>query len=313
MCLYLSVHSTKNTIKFFFLIAFIFLSKLGLAQETPKYILELADREQQFNQLSQEKGVKAAFLAVLNERGTVFRPEPINGKFFFKERKEDIPGQLSWEPTWIEVSSDGALGYTTGPFEYRNDPSDPQQANFGQYVSIWVKDKRKWELMLDLGISHAKPPFTPQLTFAEINPEYKRAVMDFIAIEQQKNSRELLKATDELYCSNLNSGLINESYKEYLAQNIRLLRTNNLPILGKTSATKYLNSIKANYEYKPNVAYVAASRDLGYTYGTVTVTTNVKRKMVTSAYNYVRIWRKEEHGYWKIALDIEAPIPPKNQ
>src|SRR2546428_11345671 len=248
------MYTAKKTIRIFFLSVAFFLSKGSFAQEIPKYISELADRENQFNKISQEKGIKKAFLAVLNERCTIFRPDPINGKFFFKNRNEDIPGQLSWEPTWVEVSSDEMLGYTTGPYEYRNDPSDAQHANFGQYVSIWIKERKKWELMLDLGISHAKPSFIPQLTFAESNPEYKRATMDFIAEEQQKNSRELLKATDELYCSNLNSGFIDDSYIESLGQNVRLLRNNNFPILGKSAAIKYLSSIKASYEYKHSVA-----------------------------------------------------------
>ncbi|POY39282.1 hypothetical protein C3K47_01950 [Solitalea longa] len=280
------------------------------AQSVPDYIQELVDREKEFAQLAAEKGIKTSFLSVLYSEGIVFRPEPVNGINYFKQIPDGISGILSWEPVYADVSNDHSLGYTTGPFEYKSDDKGVTTANYGQYVSIWIKAKKKWELMVDLGISHEKPSFTPQFAYA--NPltfGMKRATMDFIAEEQQKNSMEVLKATDELFCSALNINNTENSYKEFFSKDIRLLRNNSLPVVGKKEAMNFLSGVIAERSYKNTRVYVAPSRDVGYTIGYSEITTMVNDKKVVNNYNYVRIWRKENEGFWRIVLDIEAPIP----
>ncbi|MCO4293154.1 nuclear transport factor 2 family protein [Solitalea sp. MAHUQ-68] len=286
----------------------------GFSQSVPDYIKELTDREKQFAQLAAEKGIKASFMSVLYEDGIVFRPEPVNGLNYFKQLPDGIDGILSWEPVFADVSNDQTLGYTTGPFEYKNESNGVTNVNYGQYVSIWIKPKKKWELMVDLGIAHSKPSFVPQFAYA--NPMtfgMKRSTFDFVAEEQQKNTMEVLKATDELYCSALNINKTESSYKEYLSREVRLLRNNSLPILGKAAAMKFLLDQTAMYNYKSTKVYAAPSRDLGYTIGIVAITTLVNDKQVVNSYNYVRIWRKENAGYWRVVLDIEAPIPAKEE
>lgn len=284
-------------------------STTTFAQSIPDYIEELVNREKQFSQLSTEKGIKDAFLSVLYPDGIVFRPQPVNGVNYFKSI-EGIPGQLTWEPVYADVSNDQTLGYTTGPFEYKIDQNGETVVNYGQYVSIWVKPKKKWELMVDLGISHDKQGFAPQFEYN--NPMtfgMKRATLDFIAEEQQKHSMEILKATDDLYCTALNEGKIENSYKEFLSNGVRLLRNNNFPVLGKTNSIEFLNKQEAEFQYKADRAYSAPSRDLGYTTGTGSIISTVKGKKVTQNVNYVRIWRKENSGFWRVVVDIEAPIP----
>ncbi|WP_042480351.1 DUF4440 domain-containing protein [Solitalea canadensis] len=287
----------------------LFLATNIFAQSIPDYIEELVNREKQFSKTSAEKGIKDAFLSVLYPDGVVFRPQPVNGVNYFKSIG-GIPGVLTWEPVYADVSNDQTLGYTTGPFEYKSDNNGETVVNYGQYVSIWIKPKKKWELMVDLGISHDKPGFAPQFEYN--NPMtfgMKRATLDFIAEEQQKHSMEILKATDELYCTALNGGKVENSYKEFLSNQVRLLRNNNWPILGKSTSIEFLNKQQVEFSYKTDKVYSAPSRDLGYTTGTGSTTTTVKGKKVTQNVNYVRIWRKENSGFWRVVLDIEAPIP----
>jgi len=63
--------------------------------------------------------------------------------------------------------------------------------------------------------------------------------------------------------------------------------------------------------WKPSRVEMAASGDLGYTYGRY----ESKRKgpageVVTHGGCYVTIWRKEKDGAWRVVLDIGSPDPP---
>ncbi|UKJ08296.1 DUF4440 domain-containing protein [Solitalea lacus] len=278
------------------------------SQTVPDFIENIIHRDKQFSAMAGQKGIKEAYLSVLHKDGIIFRPEPVNGINYFKLLPNDIPGTLTREPVFADVSNDQTLGFTTGPYDYKGENDGVISINSGEYVSIWIKEKKKWELMLDLGIAHGKTAFTPQFTYA--NPMtfgMKRATLDFIAEEQQKNSMEILKATDELYCGAITNGKTETTYKEFLSSSIRLLRNNQLPILGKSPALTYLNSQYVEYSYRNSHVYVAPSRDLGYTTGTGSITTIVKNQKTTQNINYLRVWRKENSGFWRIVLDIEAP------
>jgi ketosteroid isomerase-like protein len=55
---------------------------------------------------------------------------------------------------------------------------------------------------------------------------------------------------------------------------------------------------------------MAASGDLGYTYGNyVFVTTNKEGKPVTNYGKYASIWRKQKDGQWKVVVDMGNSSP----
>jgi uncharacterized protein (TIGR02246 family) len=63
--------------------------------------------------------------------------------------------------------------------------------------------------------------------------------------------------------------------------------------------------------WEPSRVEMAASGDLGYTYGRY----ESKRKrpdgsVTTRKGCYVTIWRKEKDGAWRVVLDIGSPDPP---
>lgn len=62
----------------------------------------------------------------------------------------------------------------------------------------------------------------------------------------------------------------------------------------------------------PLKAYMAASGDLGYTYGTYVFKANGKDgNPVTHRGKYTTIWKKQSDGSWKAALDIGNSSPDK--
>lgn len=86
---------------------------------------------------------------------------------------------------------------------------------------------------------------------------------------------------------------------------------------------KGLHAIRAHYEerkwnpagltWKPLGAELAASGDLGYTYGTWRFTgKDTDGKPVTATGKYLTTWKRQKDGSWKVLADIGAPDQVKS-
>jgi len=66
--------------------------------------------------------------------------------------------------------------------------------------------------------------------------------------------------------------------------------------------------------WMPVKADMAASGDLGYTYGNYIYTAkNKEGKLVTSYGKYTSIWKKQKDGHWKVVVDMGNSSPePKS-
>src|SRR5438105_5186774 len=125
----------------------------------------LVEMEHAFAQAAATKGTRDAFLEFLADDGIIFQPGPVNGKKFWSERPSR-KGLLSWEPIFADVSRAGDLGYTTGPWEFRPNGPDDQPIAFGQYFTIWKKQRDgSWKAVLDRGVTTEKSFATKLLLF----------------------------------------------------------------------------------------------------------------------------------------------------
>src|SRR5262249_26998804 len=106
----------------------------GLAQTTGRRaaLEAIVAAERAFCKAAAEHGVRQAFLMNLADDSTLFRPHAVNGKQW-TEASPARPGLLTWFPVYADVSRDGDLGYTTGPYEFRQSP-DAKAANYGYYM-----------------------------------------------------------------------------------------------------------------------------------------------------------------------------------
>jgi len=107
-----------------------------------------------FSVMSEEKGMKAAFLEYIDSNGVLLRPGnlPIAGAdaIDYLIQQNDSAYTLKWEPRNGAVSKSGELGYTYGIYALR--PSIKDTIIYGTYVSIWKKEKSgKWKFVLDTG------------------------------------------------------------------------------------------------------------------------------------------------------------------
>jgi len=72
---------------------------------------------------------------------------------------DDKNNRLTWTPVGADISASGDLGYTYGTFEFHsNDKDGKPTADYGNYTSIWKKQKDgSWKVVLDMGNASPKP------------------------------------------------------------------------------------------------------------------------------------------------------------
>ncbi|NDP20335.1 MAG: hypothetical protein GZ091_04540 [Paludibacter sp.] len=84
-----------------------------------------------------------------------------------------------------------------------------------------------------------------------------------------------------------------------------MLTANHLPVVGQNAISQLLskrNNSTFIITWEPLFEKMADSADLGYTYGTYTITDKAN-KTITSDGTYVTIWEKNKKGEWKAVLD----------
>ena len=92
-----------------------------------------------------------------------------------------------------------------------------------------------------------------------------------------------------------------KAFLQYIDDDGILMRDNAMPIVG-ASAIDYIasrNDSSILLTWEPRGGDVAASGDLGYTYGVY----EMKDSANTQKGTYVTIWKKQPNGKWKFVLD----------
>ena len=260
----------------------------------------LVQMEHDFAKAAASKGTRDAFLEFLADDGIVFQPGPVNGKKFWGDRPSR-KGLLSWEPIFADVSRAGDLGYTTGPWEFRPNGPDDQPVAFGQYFTIWKKQgDGSWKAVLDRGVSSEKSFATRLLQF----PLHDESSISDTKFDVSRGRASLLKLEDEFSTLSARKGAT-AAFDAHFARDVRMLRQNVAPAVGKENALVLVSGAAGTLTWKPTMADVSASGDLGYTYGLY----DLKKGDVTVEHgSYVRVWKKE-NGEWRVVIDVMSPDP----
>ena len=112
---------------------------------------ELIEVDRAFSAMSQEQGMKSAFIDHLDSNGTILRSNqmPIVGAnaIDYLIQQDDTEYTLGWDPRHAEVSESGEMGYTYGI--YMMHPKQQDTVYYGTYTSVWKKQiDGKWKLLL---------------------------------------------------------------------------------------------------------------------------------------------------------------------
>lgn len=265
----------------------------AFAQEKRADLEKVVETEYAFARFANEKGVKAAFLEFLTDDSIMFNPQATNGKEMWRARPDNSPATLIWYPTFADVSSNGALAYTTGRGEYRPQGKSGGEVYYTEYFSIWRRQSDgSYKAALDAGLSHGKPPTEdkkwtspkPTAAFAAENkPFAANAIYKFFETATLQS--------------------VEKSYKIYAAEDARFLREGKFPILGKSNALKEMKG-KSKITFGKEMTQQSAG-DLAYV---VTTYAMKNGEQTTEKGNIIQVW-KLGGGGWQIVADVFAPVP----
>lgn len=254
-------------------------------------LASMADAERAFAKASAARGIRAAFLAYLDDEAIGFGPTLGRAKDAWKARPEPanpLATALVWDPRTGDVSEDGQLGWLTGPY-LRVPDGDASKTSFGCYFSIWRRSGQgPWRVFIDLGISTLVPCEFPA-EFAAFPGEPAPGAAA---------SKDALVAADRALNTKAHDAGLAAAFGPVLDDNARLHRDGHQPLVGAGAVREFLASDAGPWTFTTIDGATAGSGDLAFTYGRAEQTTPTK-----SAGYYVRVWRRGPGGAWRLVFD----------
>ncbi len=228
----------------------------------------------------------------------------MNGKQAWRKRPEKGIS-LSWKPLFAAISRSADLGYTTGPAEWRKTREDEKPFGYGQFVSVWRKQKDgTWKVVLDLGSElpgPAKSEDAPELEFS-FSPELVAKTSAQASPFKKLRGRENEFA--EAAKSDSTAALLAAA-----STAVRVHREGVFPAVGKDAAALMLSVRRGRLSTERAGGGVSVAGDLAYGYGKYTLVSPQN----TERGHYLQIWRTDKYGWWQLALDYQAPLAPEEK
>ena len=249
--------------------------------------------ERDFSKMSVEKGRREAFLTYLADESAVFLPAPSPGKP--AAEKMTPRGELSWYPVYADIAISGDMGYTTGPWKFR-DKTNPNNVGYGEFNSIWKKQSDgKWKNVCDFGIDHPAPE--KSITEFQSASLKGRTLVNSNGSQVEEFRKALLDADRQFSELSIEKGTAT-AYMLILTPDARILRIGILPLVGTKEIAEYFSQKPTQQKWEPSFSDASAAGDLGYTYGSITNDGKAEKSY------YMRIWKKQADGSWKVVLDV---------
>ena len=267
--------------------------------QTP--LQDMVKTEQAFSQMAKDKNIRDAFMAFIADDGLLFRPGAVNGKKWMLEHPvppSDKKPLLAWQPNFAGMAQAGDLGFTTGPWEFKDDIEDKTPSGYGHFVTLWKKQADgSWKFVVDLGITHPQSGGPQEVWHPKDNKEKAIDRAGRIPVSVQSVIEQDKKFADVAAKEGLS-----HAFRSYASKDIRLYRNGSLPYNFIQAAENAFMSNKGQLTWEPIGGDISSSGDLGYTHGTYQITDDTK-KMIESG-SYVRIWKRERGGTLRVVLDI---------
>lgn len=289
----------NNCIIFFIVL---FSSGISLAQESFS-LNSLIRNEYAFAKRAGEVGTRQAFLDFIADDGILFRPLPVNGKQYLMANNKPSSSILIWYPSHAKISRGGDLGFTTGPWEWKRDKDDSSAVAFGNFCTVWQRQSNgEWKFVIDFGNSNDKP-FTKEepLKYEDRSTNEKQRLIK----GQRRLKPEELILLDKKFSEMTSKIGAANTYDKFTNKESEILRNGKFSIVGKSRILEYINPEKKHYLFKPAGGKISSSKDLGFTYGELTVANEGNN--AAESYNYMRVWGKEKNR-WILLAEVTDKI-----
>jgi ketosteroid isomerase-like protein len=297
--------------RIFFLLAIMmcaaFASVMSAQKDSRQANLDsLVQAERDFARAAGTQGTKDAFLAFAADDGIIFRRTAVNAKQTWS-KAQPSKGLLSWQPIFADVSRAGDLGYTTGPWEFREGAEDEKPAGQGQYMTIWKRQPGgHWKFVLDFGTSNPQTSApVPPTRFATDNGRTGGVRKSSLEIE---SARAALTKMEREFSAEATAKGTASAYLSHLSDDARFFRQDAFPVVGKEQIRAALDGKTGVLAAQPGMVYVSLSGDLGYAYGIYESRDKATDSKPSEQGNYVRIWKRQPNQQWKIVVDVTVPV-----
>jgi ketosteroid isomerase-like protein len=257
----------------------------------------LIELEAGFSAASRARGAKAAFLEHLGEESIVLQPGPVWGRAAWTVN-EDLPGTLDWLPDRAQMSAAGDLGFASGPWSFTPKEATGGPAE-GRYVTVWRRTGDGWRVLFDGGFG--RPP---------AGAWDARSREPLLGVHACERGAAVPPGELQLLDLEISGVSAAETHQARVAR--RLAATAWLfhaPAVAGASdeatRTGALAALPATLQYWPMGAGIAASGDLGYSYGLSAAAPGASADAA-----YVHLWCRQPQG-WRLALQLRSKLPAK--
>ena len=251
--------------------------------------------ERAFAAASLEKGLHEAFLENLAPDAIAFLPLPGPARPAH-EGKPPFSGKLSWGPTWIAVSSSSDLALSTGPWQIKHHEETMIKVSTGWFFSVWRRQPGgAFKVAVDAGISSP-------VKFVLPGAVENGSVGPLAAAPRPggaENARIGVTTAERALAAAAKAGL-GKAIEAQADPHLRVYREGKAAGIGPEASRALLGTDQRKVTCTPDRIVTSASGDLGYAYGTCTGEGND----ASSKYGFLRVWRMQADGKWKILADV---------
>jgi ketosteroid isomerase-like protein len=252
----------------------------------------VVEAEYAFAHSAKPLGVRGAFLKWLASDSILCDPAPVNG-VASTTAGEPNADTLEWYPTHSHTAGSDDLGYTTGPWTYR--AAEGKGEAHGTFLSVWRRQPdNTWRVVLDCGVSHAKPAVAP--TPLKSSPPSKAT--------DATHWQEPIGTAEARFTAAATADS-KAALKAFGAPDVRVMARGVPVAVGIEAGQALLGEQKLGSTWGHAFAAQSADGTLGYTWGYIG---DAQSKKPTSA--YVNVWqRASEKAPWKIVAQSLQVLP----
>lgn len=248
----------------------------------------LVDAERAFARMSEERGIRAAFLENFADDGIGFNPAPFRLRDAWGARPPQSNPKaytLDWHPVISGVARSGALGFTAGPSLFV-DTSGKNPPSHGVYFSMWRRDAGgRWQVAADAGIETPQP----------------QVDADFGASPPVGTAPSTPVPPLSLDAADARASGDAAAFASALAPDARWHVDSRAPMIGRERIVAERASKPRVLRFVTQGRESAATSDLGYTYGAI-------ESGGTPAGHFLHMWAREGDGAWRLVVAVHLGI-----
>jgi ketosteroid isomerase-like protein len=269
--------------------------------------VSLIQNEYNFAKAVADHGVRDGFLMYLDKQAITLAPQPANAFDIYTKRKPSDT-KLSWYPSFAILSASSDFGVDTGPWTASWIEGGKQQKAYGDWLTVWHRNKDgHWLVLFDGGVDHdapAKPPIAlvKDAKITQLTSPGQVVDMDKV--------RWTLERAEQLFSDTEIESSPRAAYAGQADAAIHLLEEGHQPVTGLPAVMQTMSVQPGGWQWVPSGGSVAPSADLGYIYGLIYTAKDDDHK--TPLGSYMHVWKRDQ-GNWKLLIDEELPVPPQKQ